>query len=359
MKRHRDSRPNRQHALGKSPGSTHYIGLKSQGKFSGNFHQYAKDKYRSGNFQELNEIEKLPLDASDQFWIDFRGIQWLDNLDVLTQKFRLHPLIIEDILNTDHRVKIDMTDHYVFVILKMLFINPKTNAIITEPYALYIDRNYLLSFHETNQEEFLELVRRLELPESRLRQSGLDYLVIRIIDTIVDQYYVVLDHIIQQIESLEDLLFQNIDSESIPEQIQHLKRDILYLRRHIAPLRDIIAKLEKPEISFVSDQAKPYYKDVYDHVVQINESIEIYREMIWGLMDLHMTGVSHKMNNIMKVLTIISTIFIPLTFIVGIYGMNFKYIPELSFKNGYYGVLVVMGLLVMGMVLYFKKKKWL
>jgi magnesium transporter len=252
-----------------------------------------------------------------------------------------------------------MTDHYVFVILKMLFINPKTNAIITEPYALYIDRNYLLSFHETNQEEFLELVRRLELPESRLRQSGLDYLVIRIIDTIVDQYYVVLDHIIQQIESLEDLLFQNIDSESIPEQIQHLKRDILYLRRHIAPLRDIIAKLEKPEISFVSDQAKPYYKDVYDHVVQINESIEIYREMIWGLMDLHMTGVSHKMNNIMKVLTIISTIFIPLTFIVGIYGMNFKYIPELSFKNGYYGVLVVMGLLVMGMVLYFKKKKWL
>ena len=359
MKRHRDSRPNRQHALGKSPGSTHYIGLKSQGKFSGNFHQYAKDKYRSGNFQELNEIEKLPLDASDQFWIDFRGIQWLDNLDVLTQKFGLHPLVIEDILNTDHRVKIDMTDHYVFVILKMLFINPKTNAIITEPYALYIDRNYLLSFHETNQEEFLELVRRLELPESRLRQSGLDYLVIRIIDTIVDQYYVVLDHIIQQIESLEDLLFQNIDSESIPEQIQHLKRDILYLRRHIAPLRDIIAKLEKPEISFVSDQAKPYYKDVYDHVFQINESIEIYREMIWGLMDLHMTGVSHKMNNIMKVLTIISTIFIPLTFIVGIYGMNFKYIPELSFKNGYYGVLVVMGLLVMGMVLYFKKKKWL
>ena len=141
MKRHRDSRPNRQHALGKSPGSTHYIGLKSQGKFSGNFHQYAKDKYRSGNFQELNEIEKLPLDASDQFWIDFRGIQWLDNLDVLTQKFGLHPLVIEDILNTDHRVKIDMTDHYVFVILKMLFINPKTNAIITEPYALYIDRN--------------------------------------------------------------------------------------------------------------------------------------------------------------------------------------------------------------------------
>jgi len=179
------------------------------------------------------------------------------------------------------------------------------------------------------------------------------------VPTIVDNYFAVIEDFGEKIEALEDQVFNENPDDETPKSIQFLKREVLKIRRSVFPLREVISRIEKSENPIIEERNRDYYRDTYDHVIQINENIEIYRDMVWGLMDMYMTTVSNKMNNIMKVLTIIATIFIPLTFIAGIYGMNFEHMPELHYKYSYYILWAVMVLVFLGMLYYFRRKRWL
>ena len=217
----------------------------------------------------------------------------------------------------------------------------------------------MLTFQESEEDLFDPLRARLDNPESRIRTFGADYLAFALMDTIVDNYFAVVEDFGDKIETLEDQLFDENPIESTPQDIQALKREVLRIRRSVFPLREVISRIEKIENPIIEERTRDYFRDVYDHIIQINENIEIYRDMVWGLMDMYMTTVSNKMNNIMKVLTIIATIFIPLTFIAGIYGMNFDHMPELHYQYSYYILWGVMILVFLAMLYYFRRKGWL
>ena len=199
----------------------------------------------------------------------------------------------------------------------------------------------------------------LKNTKGRLRTLGTDYLYYALIDSVVDYYYQVAETMSNKIEDLEDDLFAGNLPENTTQQIQILKRELLKIRRAIFPLREIINRIEKTEHKLIDKKNLQYFRDVYDHIIQLSDSIDIYREMIWGLMDMYMTSISNKMNEVMKVLTIIATIFIPLTFIAGVYGMNFDNMPELHYDYAYYVIWGLMLIIFIGMVIYFKRKKWL
>ena len=272
--------------------------------------------------------------------------------------YDLHPLVMEDILNTDHRPKVDEYKDYLFIVLKMLYFN-KEQQFTVEHISLIVGKNYVLTFQESEEDLFDPLRARLDNPESRIRTFGADYLAFALMDTIVDNYFAVVEDFGDKIETLEDQLFDENPIESTPQDIQALKREVLRIRRSVFPLREVISRIEKIENPIIEERTRDYFRDVYDHIIQINENIEIYRDMVWGLMDMYMTTVSNKMNNIMKVLTIIATIFIPLTFIAGIYGMNFDHMPELHYQYSYYILWGVMILVFLAMLYYFRRKGWL
>ena len=270
----------------------------------------------------------------------------------------MHPLVLEDIVNTSQRPKIDDYNDYIFLVAQMMYYDAD-EQIVNEQISFILGKNYVLTFQEAEGDVFDMLRDRIRNGKGRVRQHGSDYLLYALIDSIVDHYYAIIETMGNKVEELEDQLFEGIREEEITNEIQTLKREILKIRRAIFPLREIINRIEKSESSLIEEKTQRYFSDVYDHVIQISETIEIYREMIWSLMDMYMTNISNKMNEVMKVLTIIATIFIPLTFIAGIYGMNFEYIPELQLKNGYFYIWGLMILIFIGMLYYFKRKKWL
>uniref|UniRef100_UPI00351852F4 magnesium/cobalt transporter CorA n=1 Tax=Xanthomarina gelatinilytica TaxID=1137281 RepID=UPI00351852F4 len=262
------------------------------------------------------------------------------------------------IANTSQRPKIDVYDDYIFVILKMLYYDENENINI-EQISLVLGKNYVLSFQEIEGDVFDNVRERLRLANGRIRTHGTDYLLYALIDAIVDHYYIVSETMGNKIEDLEEILFNGELKEDLSIQVLYLKKEVLKIRRAIFPIREIISRIEKNEHVLINPNSLQYYRDIYDHVIQLSDSIDIYREMVWSLMDMYMTSISNKMNEVMKVLTIIATIFIPLTFIAGIYGMNFDHMPELHFRYGYVILWGIMIVIFLGMLYYFKRKKWL
>ena len=291
-------------------------------------------------------------------WININGLNHINEIDKIGKHYNLHPLILEDIVNTGQRPKIDEYDNYIFVVLKMLYYNSDEN-IVSEQVSFILGENYVLSFQEAEGDVFDSVRERLRFSKGRIRGLGSDYLLYTLIDAVTDHYYFIIETMGNKIEDLEDNLFNGQSKNEISQQIQDLKREVLKVRRAIFPLREIINRIEKTDNKLILDKTLHYFRDIYDHIIQISENIDIYREMIWGLMDMYMTSISNKMNEVMKVLTIIATIFIPLTFIAGIYGMNFDNIPELHYKYSYFILWAVMIVLFIGMLAYFKRKKWL
>ncbi len=226
---------------------------------------------------------------------------------------------------------------------------------------MVVGKNYLTTFQESESDVFDSVRDRIENSKGRIRTKSADYLMFALLDAVVDNYFSVIEVLSDKIEQLEDLLFEGKDgtSNDITQDIQDLKKEILRIRRATLPLREVINRLEKSGSTIIEQQTLNYIQDLYDHIIQVNESVEVYREMIWGLMDMYMTTISNRMNEVMKVLTIMASIFIPLTFMAGIYGMNFDNIPELHMKNGYFYLLGAMGLVFIAMIWYFKRKKWL
>lgn len=338
-----------------SPGTVKYIGRKTATVTTLDIIDYSKEHFERFETQDIREAFKYE-DATHITWINVNGLSNVEDIVTLGNHFDLHPLIQEDIVTTHQRPKIEEYEGYMFLVFKMLHYNKKEH-LVKEHVSMVMGKDYLLTFQEAEGDVFNDLRERLEHGKGRLRSSGADYLMFAILDAVVDNYFEVAEFLSNKIELLEERLFDDKD-ENIPKEIQELKKEILKIRKAVLPLREVINRLEKIESPLIEERTNKYIRDLYDHIIQVNESIETYREMIWGLMDMYMTTISNKMNEVMKVLTIMASIFIPLTFLAGIYGMNFDNMPELHLKYGYFYLLGLMVLVFILMVWYFKRKKW-
>jgi magnesium transporter len=289
-------------------------------------------------------------------WINLDGLHDRTLIQKIGEHFQLHSLLIEDI-NSDNQPKAEEYKDYLFFTLKMLYRIEAPNIIDYEQISFVLGKDYLLSFQEKDGDLFGPFRERIRLNQGRVRKKKADYLLYRLIDIIVDSYYTILDNIGQQIEDIEEAVYNNPTSREF-QHIQQLKKELIYLRKALYPLRDALNKLIKDESGFIESSNTRYFSDIYDHVVHLIDSLDTYKDLTSGLMDIHINTLNTRMNEIIKVLTIASTIFMPLTFIVGVYGMNFKYMPELHSSWGYPAVWAFMTLMTVGMVMYFKHKKW-
>jgi magnesium transporter len=291
-------------------------------------------------------------------WINVDGIHQVETLEKLGECFGVHPLTLEDILNTDQRPKMEDFGDYMYIVLKMFTHNAQNDEIVTEQISLILGENFVLSFQENVGDVFDPVRARIRSDKGRLRKMAADYLLYSLLDAIVDNYFIILENFGDQIEFIEERLIVNPAQETL-NIIHKLKREMLFLRKSVWPLREVISGMERGESPLIKGTTKIYLRDVYDHNIQIIDTIETLREMLSGMLDIYLTSISNRLNAVMKVLTIIATIFMPLTFLAGIYGMNFKYMPELEWKWGYFLILFVMFGIGISMLFYFKKKKWL
>jgi magnesium transporter len=290
-------------------------------------------------------------------WVDIGGVHRLDLLEAFGKQFSLHPLLLEDIANTDQRPKLDDYDAYLFLVMKVLSVTEKQDLLV-EQVSFVIGRNFVLSFQENGTDVFRPVRDRLRGGKGRLRQSGADYLLYALVDAIVDQYFLVLESLGERIELLQEKVVADPKPDTLRE-VHAFKRQLLFLRRAVWPLREATNNLSRSDCPFLHEPTKVFFRDVYDHVVQIVDTIETLREMVSASLDIYLSSVSYRLNAVMRVLTVITTIFMPLSFIASIYGMNFEYMPELKSEWGYPAVLGSMGVIAAGMLIAFRQRRWL
>ncbi len=349
-------RPKDTKSVNQVPGTMTYVGNKEAIETKLDVIDYNAENYERFSSTTPEDAFKF-VDEESITWFNIDGLSNVEEIEKLGDYYELHPLVMEDIVNTGQRPKIEEYQDYLFIVAKMLYY--KNGEIENEHISMIVGKNYVLTFQESDGDVFDPIRERIETAKGRIRSRGADYLMFALLDSIIDNYFLVIDDMSDRIESLEESLFTSRPSDDITYDIQDLKRNILRIRRAVFPLREVISRLEKMDSDLIDLHTGNFIRDLYDHIIQISENIDIYREMIWGLMDMYMTTISNKMNEVMKVLTIMASIFIPLTFIAGIYGMNFEYIPELQWKYSYFvlwGVMIVVFLL---MLYYFKRKKWI
>ncbi len=341
---------------GLPPGTLMYVGKQRDEKV-----KLSLIDYNPVQFQEkpIESVDKaFGFEKTDTVtWINIDGIHEVDTIEKLGQAYDLHPLILEDILNTTQRPKCDDYEQYFFVVIKMLTYDEASQTIQAEQVSMIISKNVVISFQERPGDVFEHIRDRIRTNKGRIRKEGADYLAYALIDAVVDYYFVILEKISDRVESLGEELSDDPD-EKVLRQIHLLRRELIALRKSVWPLREVINGLQKSESKLIQKNTGIYLRDVYDHTIQVIDTIENLRDVISGMLDLYMSVISNKMNAVMKVLTIIATIFIPLTFIAGIYGMNFEFMPELRLRWAYPAVLVLMLAVAGGMIVYFKRKKW-
>ena len=318
--------------------------------------------FDADNVQEVSDASAADCisrkDNPSVTWINVDGLADGDLVDKLAGGLRLHPLVHEDILNTDQRPKVDDYGDYIYLVLKMLRWDDKRNEIISEQVSLVLGDGFVLSIQERPGDVFDAVRERIRGGRGRIRTMKADYLAYALLDAIVDGYFSILENLGDKIEALEQSLVETAGPKSL-RAIHRLKRENLYLRKSVWPLREVISNLERNESRLITAETVVFLRDVYDHTIHVIDTMETFRDMLAGLMDLYMSSVSNRMNEVMKVLTIIATIFIPLTFIAGIYGMNFEDMPELKLPWAYPAALIVMAAVAVVMVVFFKRKKWL
>jgi len=343
--------------VGLAPGTLVHIGEKKVDKV-----RIKLVAYNSENIveKELNNVEEC-LNFKDlpgtNLWINVDGLDQVEVIAKLGSYFEIHPLTLEDVLNTEQRPKMEDYESYIYTVLKIMLLDSQEKEINVDQISIIFGYNYILSFQERDVGIFNPLRERLKNPASRLRKNGVDYLAYGLIDTVVDNYFLILEHFGEEIEGLEDELIVHPEPE-ILKTVQKYKRDMIILRKSVWPLRELINGMQKTESEIIKDTTQIYLRDIYDHTIRVIESIEDLRDILASMMDIYLSSVSNKMNEIMKVLTVIATIFIPLTFIVGVYGMNFDNMPELHWRWGYPAVMLSMVLIGITMFIYFRKKQW-
>jgi magnesium transporter len=291
-------------------------------------------------------------------WINIDGLHDIELMEKLGKEFDLHPLILEDVLNTGQRPKFEDFGKNVFIVLKMLGYSEELQAVESEQVSLIFGANFVISFQERIGDVFEPIRERIRNNKGRIRKMKADYLAYALVDSVVDSYFKILERFAERIESMEEELVSD-PTEKIPQQIHAMKREAILLRKSVWPLREAISGLQRSESDLIGEVTSVYLRDVHDHTIQIIDTIESFRDMVSGMLDIYLSSISNKMNSIMKVLTIIATMFIPLTFVAGVYGMNFQFMPELKWKYGYAAVWAVMLTLAVVMVIYFRRKKWL
>lgn len=340
---------------GSAPGTVAHIGRKVLENMSINILDYDHERLTVEKIDKVTECK--PFAASKAVtWVEVMGLHETDKLKTLWDDFGFHPLIQEDIVNTLQRPKVEDYGEQIFIVMKMLKI--KDGEIQEEQVSLVLSSDYVFSFQETDDPFFDPIKTRLQVENSRIRKAGTDYLAYALMDAIIDYYFETLEEIGNKITEIEDEIFEKAKDSHLKE-IHNLRRELINFRKSVWPLRDGINSMLRDESPLIDAETKLFIRDTFDHLFQVIEMIDNSREMLSGLYDMYMTDISNRMNEVMKVLTIIATIFIPLTFIAGIYGMNFADMPELNWKYGYPTVWVVMITLTVIMIIYFKRKRWL
>lgn len=347
---------------GLPPGTPVHVGVRHTEEIKITAVNYNKNNYDEKTAITIDECFH-EIDKSRVAWINIDGLHDIPPIEKLGSFFGLHPLVVEDILNTEKMVKMDIFDEYVFIVLKMHFYTPGSFTINVDQLSIVLGKNSVLTFQE-KEGYILEGVRnRLRNNNGRIRKFGADYLAYALMDAVVDHYFKVLEVVGEEIEDVEEVLLSNPSKETL-NKIHFLKREMILLRKSIWPLREIISRLERDETSIIRESTHIYLRDLYEHTIQIIDTIETFRDMVSGMLDIYLSSISNRMNEIMKILTIFAAIFIPLTFITGIYGMNFNTekspfnMPELNWPLGYPFALVLMAVIGIGMFLYFKRNKW-
>jgi magnesium transporter len=341
---------------GLPPGTLHYIGDEKNFDVSIEQITYNELHYDSSTITDLELLQSDDIDAPVR-WINIAGIHNKQLISSFGKIFGLHPLVQEDIMHAAQRPKLEDYDQYLYLVLRMISLNDETSEIRSEQVSIILFQNTVITFQENPEDIFDSLRERIKKGAGRIRKSRADYLAYCLIDSVVDHYFEVLERIGEKLEDVEEAIISNQFNSHFNE-LHNFKRELIFLRKSIWPLREVINYLYKAESKWINADTNVYFRDVYDHCIHVLDTLESYRDLTSGLMDLYLSSLSNKMNQIMKTLTIIATIFIPLTFVVGVYGMNFKNMPELLWHQGYFIIWIIMLLIATGMLWYFKKKKW-
>jgi len=341
---------------GLSPGTVEFVGEQKVDEVRLTVWDYDKESVEIHEPATVEDCFQYR-DTTRVSWINIDGLHDTEMLKRIGEHYGLHSLVLEDIVHTHQRPKIEDFDTYIYVVIRMLDYNSDTHEVTSEQLSIVIGPNYVITFQECAGDVFDPVRTRLQ-KSARLRFSNSDYLAYALLDAVVDRYFVILESFGEGIEALEDQLIDNPSTEVL-EKTHAMKRELIVLRKSVWPLREVVSAMERSDSKLIRKETKLFLRDLYDHTIQVIDGVESYRDMTSGLQDLYLSSVSNKMNEVMKVLTIIATVFIPLGFLAGVFGMNFEFMPELKWKWSYPLFWVVAGTVAGSMIAYFKKKDWL
>lgn len=350
------NRQNRHSAkAGLPPGALVLIGNHREEPVTIELIDYSADKSDEAEIIDVSEL-KGSLQTSTVSWVNVNGIHNTEAIAAIGKVYGIHKLVLEDVLNTEHRPKAEPFENYLFFTMKMMWYNDK-DRLEKEQISIVFGKPYVLCFQERKGDIFDPIRQRIREDSGLVRKRGSDYLVYRLIDTVVDNYFLIIERIEEKVEDIENQITAETEDD-MTRSIQYLKREMIVLKRALVPLREAVSGLEKGITDLIDPDNEKYFRDVYDHLNQIADNLETNREVLSGLMDMQMANMSNRMNQVMKVLTVIASLFIPLTFIAGIYGMNFDNMPELHYKYGYFCAWGLMIVVFIGMLIFFRRKKW-
>lgn len=343
---------------GLAPGSLIYTGKVHTDHVNIHVIDYTDERIDEVDIEDVNDLQQYN-NPNSVTWINIQGLHDVDIISKIGEMMGLHPLTLEDILDTNQRPKVEEFDEHLYISLKMINHLDNLNKIDIEQVSLVIHENFVICFQEKPGDVFNDIRSRLKNGKGRARKRGADYLAYMLLDIIIDYYYETLDQVWARIEVLENFVVRRPQRIELKD-IQLLRKDLIQLRRFMYPVRDVVHALSSRSSSYFSDNTLMFIRDTYDHAVQVVENLDTYREILTSVMDLYLSQLSIKMNEVMKVLTIIATIFIPLTFIAGIYGMNFEHMPELGWAISYpVGFYSLIGVVTLVMIVYMKSRRWL
>lgn len=343
--------------IGLPPGSLIYTGERGREPIGFRVFEYNEESYTETQYSKVDSILNFK-GSKENIWINIDGVHDVEIMEKIQNHFNIHPLAMEDILHTTQRPKVDEYDENLFIVIRMFFYDQENRELKNEQVSLILAENYLLTFLEDPGDVFEPVRERIRKSGTKIRKNKTDFLAYSILDVIVDSYFHILEQLGEEIEELEDRLVVNPEKEDL-QLVHRMRRNMILLRKSLWPLREVISLLQRNDHSVIKSSTHIYLRDVYDHIVQIIDTIESYRDMIIGMLDVYLSSTSNKLNEVMKVLTVISTLFIPLTFLAGVYGMNFHHFPELGYDWMYpWGFWIMTLFVVAGMIVFFKRKKW-
>ncbi|MDG6224578.1 MAG: magnesium/cobalt transporter CorA [Candidatus Thermoplasmatota archaeon] len=351
------------HKIGMPPGSLVYTGRSRSDRPVITLFEYGPEGYSERKMADIGECAR-EAKADGVRWINIDGLNDTSLLERIGREFGIHPLVIEDVLNTSQRPKTEHHESHIFIVLRMIYPSKDGGEVESEQVSIILGEGYILSFQERRGDVFDPIRDRIRTGKGRVRSLGSDYLAYCLMDSIVDSYFLVIENLGEKVESIEDEVIERPERGTV-QAIHELKRQLITMRRSTWPLRESVSSLYRESSGMVKDETKLYFRDLYDHTIQVIDSIESHRDITSSMLDIYLSSVSNRMNEVMKVLTIIATIFIPLTFIAGIYGMNFDpdyspfNMPELRWYFGYPLALTLMAAIPLVMLIYFRKRKWI